>query len=115
MRLGISRQAIRRHDAGQCTGLQRGHHEVVSIVPRSVYRDEEFAANHGARINRDTGQPGQGGEASGRRNTQSASHFFNRPPHSVLKGLGFTGLEPPLDQRPLRIESTFLAAAWRML
>jgi hypothetical protein len=70
-----------------------------------VYRHEKLAASHGARINRDTGQPGQGVEASGRRNTQSASHFFNRPPHSVLKGLGFTGLGSPWDQRPSRIES----------
>jgi hypothetical protein len=68
-----------------------------------VYRDEKLVASDGARINRDTGQPGQGGEASGRRNTQSASHFFNRPPHNVLKGLGFTGLVSPLNQRPIQM------------
>jgi hypothetical protein len=75
-----------------------------------VYRHEQLAASHGPRINRDAGQPGQGVKASGRRNTQSASHFFNRPPHSVLKGLGFTGLGSPLDQRPLRMKSNFHAA-----
>jgi hypothetical protein len=75
-----------------------------------VYCDEQLAASHGPRINRDTGQPGQGVDASGRRNTQSASHFFNRPPHSVLKGLGLTGLGSPLDQRPLLAKSTFPAA-----
>src|ERR1700722_8857801 len=109
-RLVISGKAVRRHDTGQRTGFQGRHDKIVSIVTRSVYRGEELAASHGPRINRDTGQPGQGLDASGRRNTQSASHFFNRPPHRVLKGLGFTGLGSPLDQRPVRIKSTFTAA-----
>jgi hypothetical protein len=101
------KQAILRHDTRQRAGPKGLGNVGVSIVTRSVYRDEKLVASHGARINRDTGQPGQGGDASGRRNSQSASHFFNRPPHSVLKGLGFTGLVSPLVQRPLRLKSTF--------
>ncbi len=107
-RLGISRQALRRHDGRQCASVERRDDVVVSIVTRPVYRDEQFATSHGPRINRDTGHPGQAVETSGWRNSQSASHFFNRPPHSVLKGLGLTGLVSPLDQRPLHAKNARL-------
>jgi hypothetical protein len=38
--LGISGQAVRHHDTGQRTSFQGGHDKTVSIVTRSVYRDE---------------------------------------------------------------------------
>ena len=53
--------------------LQSAGDKIVSIVTRSVYGDEQLAASHGARINRDTGQPGQGVEARGKRDTQRAA------------------------------------------
>jgi hypothetical protein len=40
VRLGISGQAVRRHDTGQRACFQSRHDKIVSIVTRSVYRDE---------------------------------------------------------------------------
>ncbi len=105
--LRILRHAILRHDARQRAGRESFGNVGVSVMTRSVYRDEELIVSHGARINRDTGQPCQWGDASVRRNSQRDSLLFNRPRLSVLKGLGFTGLVSPLVQRPLRIKSTF--------
>ena len=64
--LRVLGQAIPRHDAGRSAPVQSPGDKIVSIVTRSVYGDEQLAASNGARINRDTGQPGQGVEPRGR-------------------------------------------------
>ena len=69
--LAANRSADSRPDGSLATtaatapGVQSGRDKIVSIVTRSVYGDEQLASSHGARINRDTGQPGQGVEPRG--------------------------------------------------
>jgi hypothetical protein len=87
---GILRDAFARHHPGCRSERQSRSHMIVSIVTRTVYGEEQFSRLNRAGINRDAGQPGQGVEARGRRDTQSFSHLTNCPPHCVSNGLGFT-------------------------
>src|SRR5262249_44010180 len=81
------RELVLRHDCSHGSELQRARHVIVSIVTRSVDGHKQFSGTYRARINRHTGQPGQGVELCSRPRTQSASSLCNRPPHKFLKGL----------------------------
>jgi hypothetical protein len=86
---------------------------IVSIVTRTVYGEEQFSGLNRARINRDAGQPGQGVEARGRRDTQTFSHLTNRPPHSVSNGLGFT--RKPALSKVLDFAAEIRRKTWMLL
>src|SRR5438309_9641625 len=72
--------------------MQGSGDEIVSIVPWPMNGDKQLTSAHRTRINRDAGQPRQGGEPRGNCDTQSLSNLLNRPPHSVLSGLVLTAV-----------------------
>jgi hypothetical protein len=86
---------------------------IVSIVTRTVYGEEQFSGLNRARINRDAGQPGQGVETRGRRDTQSFSRLTNCPPHCVSNGLGFT--RKPALSKVLDFAAEIRRKTWMLL
>ena len=89
---GVGGDALAGHDGGFRSRLQSSRHEIVSIVSRAADSDKQLPSAHRARINRDAGQPRQGGEPRGNCDTQRVSNLLNRPPHIVLSGFVLTAL-----------------------